>query len=324
MSEALAADDIFVVHRTVAALTSTRDIEVHALLTGRLAVTRRANASDSHFIAGPRPGCKQGADRTGDGVITPGSARSCGRGSGGCSGVDGRPGACYCPAMRFPGLMLIGTLALTATACGKATKPKLDESDLPRVAAEYVAVFNDMDAKQLAGLYGKKPDLVKQQARLTWLHEQLGACGEPVAMWQLELKRGRFIAECERGSFEFFMQLDGKGRLKSTIDWAVGIDTPDALAKAAATVVAAMPLAKADPGLKWHKGLKAGWVKKLGRCEVAGVRSVSRTSGRFDLQCEHGAALLKVSIGADGEVAGIKLWESNNDKTRAFKGEMLG
>jgi hypothetical protein len=40
LSEALAADDIFVAHRTVAALTSTRDIEVHALLTGRLAVAR--------------------------------------------------------------------------------------------------------------------------------------------------------------------------------------------------------------------------------------------------------------------------------------------
>jgi len=221
--------------------------------------------------------------------------------------------------------MLIGALALTATACGKATKPKLDESDLPRVAAEYVAVFNDLDAKQLAGLYGKKPDLVKQQARLAWLHEKLGACGEPVAMWQLELRRGRFTAECERGNFEFFMQLDGKGRLKSTIDWAVGIDTPEPLAKAAATVVAAMPWAKAEAGQKkWNKALKAGWVRELGRCEVAGVRSVSRSSGRFDLRCEHGAALMKVSIGADGEVAGVKLWESNNDKTRAFKGEMLG
>jgi len=220
--------------------------------------------------------------------------------------------------------MLIGALALTATACGKATKPKLDESDLPRVAAEYVAVFNDMDAGTLAKLYGKQPNLVKQQNKLAWLHEQLGTCGEPVAMWQLELKRGRFIAECERGNFEFFMQLDGKGRLKSTIDWAVGIDTPEPVAKAVATVVAAMPLTKVDAGQKWQKAFKAGWVKKLGRCEVVGVRSVSRSSGRFDLRCEHGAALMKLNLGADGQVAGVKLWESNNDKTRAFKGEMLG
>jgi len=39
LPEALAADDILVVHHIVTALASTRDDEVHALLSGRLVVS---------------------------------------------------------------------------------------------------------------------------------------------------------------------------------------------------------------------------------------------------------------------------------------------
>jgi hypothetical protein len=72
--------------------------------------------------------------------------------------------------------MLIGALALACDCVWQDHEAKARcESDLPRTAAEYVAVYNDWDANQLAALYGKKsPDIVKQQAKLTWLHDRLG------------------------------------------------------------------------------------------------------------------------------------------------------
>lgn len=226
--------------------------------------------------------------------------------------------------MRFSGLLLIGALALGA--CGKETKPKLDENDLPRIAAEYVAVYNDWDGERLKGLYGKKkPNLDKEQARLGWLRETLGACGEPQLMWKLDLTYGRFNTPCERGSFEFWMRLDGKGRLKGALNGAVGVATPAPLAAAVDEVLAAMPWAKAGAGEQpWGKALKAGWVRKLGRCELASVRSVNSFSGRFDLRCEHGTAFMKVTLGEDGKISRVQLWPSTHDRTRAFEGEMMG
>src|SRR4051812_29995257 len=101
--------------------------------------------------------------------------------------------------MRFPGVMLIGALALGA--CGDK-KPELDANDLPRTAAEFVAVYNDWDAERMAALYAKTPDLTDEQAELAWLHARLGDCGPPQLMWQYKLTRGRFAAACERGELQ--------------------------------------------------------------------------------------------------------------------------
>lgn len=219
--------------------------------------------------------------------------------------------------------MLIGALALGA--CGGKTKAELDAKDLPRTAAEFVAVYNDWDGDRLAALYNKSPDLVKEQAKLAWLHDRLGDCGAPELMWQLKLKRARFAAQCERGELEFFMRLDGKGRLVETLNGAVGVETPAPVAKALRDVVAVMPWTKAGAGqFEWSKTIKSKWARKLGRCEITNVRSVTDSTARVDLRCDNGAALLKVVLNEDGTINRVGLWRSDDDKTRAFKQEVMG
>jgi hypothetical protein len=224
--------------------------------------------------------------------------------------------------MRFSGLMLIGALGLGA--CGDS-KPTLDEQDLPRTVAEYVAVYNDFDADRLAALYAEVPDLSRVEARLAWLKERLGACGEPRLMWQYKLTRARFSADCERGELEISMRLAADGRLHGTLDAAAGVVTPEPVERAMHEVLAVMPWKKDVAGAKpWGKALAPKWARKLGRCELAGVRTVSDHSGRFDLTCEHGKALLKLELADDGSLARVWLWRSDDDRTRAYKQEIMG
>lgn len=219
---------------------------------------------------------------------------------------------------------LIGALALGA--CGDGDKkPELDANDLPRTAAEFVALYNDWDAERMAALYKKAPDLAKEQAKLGWLHDRLGDCGPPELMWQYKLTRGRFAAPCERGELQISMRLDRKGRLVGTLNGAVGVVTPEPVARAMHEVVTAMPWTRAGAGAQaWGKALAPRWARKLGACELAGVRSVTDTTGRFDLRCEHGAALLKVELGDDGSIARVWLWRSVDDRTRAYQEEIVG
>ena len=68
LSGALAADDILVVHHIVTALASTRDDEVHALLTRRLALTPAGEHERLAFYRRVAARMQAGADRTGDGA----------------------------------------------------------------------------------------------------------------------------------------------------------------------------------------------------------------------------------------------------------------
>lgn len=217
---------------------------------------------------------------------------------------------------------MIGALALGA--CGEK-KPELDADDLPRTAAEYVALYNDWDGEKMAALHAKTPDLAEIQAELAWLHERLGDCGAPELMWKYKQTRGRFAAACERGELQISMRLDRKGRLVGTLNGGVGIELPEQVGKAMHEVVSAMPWTREAAGKQpWGKALRKGWARQLGRCELAAVRSVTDTTGRFDLRCENGSALLKLELGEDGSIAQVWLWPSDDDKTRAYKREMLG
>lgn len=213
--------------------------------------------------------------------------------------------------------MLIGALAVGA--CGA----ELDADGVTQTAAKYVALYNDWDGAEMASLHAKRPDMPKLEASLGWLRGQLGRCDAPVLMWRQDLTRGRFRAPCERGELELFLQLDREGRVVRTIRWAVGVPTPEVVERAANTVVAAMPWQRDGAGKQpWGKPLRATWVRQLGRCEIAGVRSVSASAGRFDLRCEHGNALMKVWV--KGQSVGVALWPSNVDKTRAWERELMG
>jgi hypothetical protein len=237
--------------------------------------------------------------------------------------VDGVGGGWYGSAMRSLGKMWIGALALAA--CGARAKPVLDAEDLPRNAAEVVAVYNDWDAARLAALYKQAPALEQERAEFEWLRERLGACEAPTLMWRSERTRGRFSASCERGELQISMRLDKRGRVKGTILSAAGVEAPAQVTAAQREVVAAMPFTQEIAGAKpWGKALRPRWARALGRCEVAGVRSVGARTGRYDLRCEHGAALLKLELAGDGSIAQVWLWKSDDDRTRAFAREMLG
>jgi hypothetical protein len=97
------------------------------------------------------------------------------------------------------------------------------------------------------------------------------------------------------------------------------------VARALHDVLAVMPWTRAGAGAQpWGRPLSARWARKLGRCELAGVRSVTDTTGRFDLRCERGAALLKLELAADGSIAKVWVWRSVDDRTRAYAEEMVG
>lgn len=219
--------------------------------------------------------------------------------------------------------MLIGALALGA--CGTESKPKLDANDLPRNAAEFVATYNDWDGERMAALYGEKqPDMPREQAKLAWLHERLGDCTAPQLMWRTDTRTARYEAQCERGKLEIAMKLQGNGQLKRTREGAVGVAAPEPVYNAMRAAIAATPWTADGAGQQaWGKALKTKWFRDLGRCELAGVRSVTDNSGRFDLRCEHGAALMRVEVSPEGRVQ-ILLWKSNDDRTRAYQGEIVG
>lgn len=215
-------------------------------------------------------------------------------------------------------------VALTLGACGDK-KPELDADDLPRTAAAYVALYNDWDGEAMTALHRKTPDVAKIQGELAWLHDRLGDCAAPELMWKYKQTRGRFAARCERGELQISMRLDRQGRLVGTLNGAVGVETPEAVGRAMHEVVHAMPWTKDGAGKQaWGRAIGKKWARELGQCELANVRSVTATTGRFDLRCEHGAALLKIELGDNGAIEHVWLWPSNDDKTRAFKEEIIG
>lgn len=226
--------------------------------------------------------------------------------------------------MRFLGLMLLGALGLGG--CGK--KSVLDAEDLPRVAGEYVAVFNDLDRGNEAAftaLFAKPAKAASQRAQMAWLHEQVGDCGEMRPIWREGVKRGRFGFECERGGLEVSFRLDRKGKVAGVISGVSGVEPTPAVAAAAREVIAAMPWREAVAGKHaWGDALMPRWARKRGACEVERVRVVREHVGMFDLRCEHGAMILKVGVKKDGAIGEVKVWRPEQDEARAYNDKPTG
>lgn len=226
--------------------------------------------------------------------------------------------------MRFLGLMLLGTLGLG----GCAKSPVLDANDLPRVASEYVAVFNDLDSWEdgrLTALFARPSKAKRQRAHMQWMHAQVGDCGEMRPIWQSGAKRARYGFTCERGTLELSLRLDRRGRVAGIISAVAGVETPALVANAIQEVVAAMPWREAGAGkYAWGDGLMPRWARKRGRCEVERVRVVTEFTGMFDLRCEHGGMFIKVGVKKDGSVSATRVWRPEQDEARAFRSKPIG
>ena len=226
--------------------------------------------------------------------------------------------------MRFLGLMLLGALGLG----GCAKSPVLDANDLPRVASEYVAVFNDLDSwdeGRVAELFARPSKAKAHRDHLTWLHAQVGDCGEMQPVWQDGTRRARFAFACERGGLEVHLRLDRNARIVGVVSGVVGVEPTAPVASAFDTVLAAMPWREAGAGKHaWADRLAPLWVRKRGSCELERVRMVSEHMGMFDLRCEHGGMYMKVNVKKDGSLSAVKVWRPEQDEARAFRNKPMG
>ena len=226
--------------------------------------------------------------------------------------------------MRFLGLMLLGALSLG----GCAKSPVLDANDLPRVASEYVALFNDQssgDEARATTLFAKPSKAKSQRAHMKWMHAQVGDCGAMQPIWQAGLKRARFGFTCERGNLEVHLRLDSKGRIAGVISGVAGVEPTPQVASAFKEVLATMPWREAGAGkYGWGDGLMPRWARKRGQCELERVRVVSEYIGMFDLRCEHGNMFMKVAVKKDGAIGSVKVWRPEQDEAVAFRKKPTG
>lgn len=226
--------------------------------------------------------------------------------------------------MRFLGLMLLGALGLEG--CAKSP-PVLDANDLPQVASEYVAIFNDLDNwddDRLTALFGK-PHKLDQHEHMKWMHAQVGDCGDMRLMWSRGFKRGRFSFECERGGLEVSLRLDNDGKIYNVISGLVDVAPTPAVARALDEVLAAMPYQASVAGKQpWGRAIKSRWTRERGACEVERVRTVSETIGVFDLRCEHGGMYIWVDVDKAGKIGQVRVWRPEQDEARAYRRQPIG
>ncbi len=226
--------------------------------------------------------------------------------------------------MRFLGLMLLGTLGLG----GCAKSPVLDANDLPRVASEYVAIFNDLDSwdeARVTALFAKPSKAKAQREHMGWMHAQVGDCGEMQPIWQVGTSRARYGFHCERGDLEVHLRLDKQGNIAGVISGVAGVEPTAPVAEAFKTVLAAMPWREAVAGQHaWGDGIMPRWARKRGQCELDRVRVVSQYVGMFDLRCEHGNMYMKVAVKKNGAIGAVQVWRPEEDEAVAFRNKPTG
>lgn len=221
--------------------------------------------------------------------------------------------------MRFLGLMLLGALGLG----GCAKSPVLDANDLPQVASEFGAIFNDLDSwdeGRVTALFARPSRMKNQREHMKWMHAQVGDCGEMQPIWQKGLSRARFGFTCERGGLEVSLRLDRSGRIAGIISGVSGVEPTPAVASAFKEVLAAMPWKETGAGKHaWGDGIMSRWTRTRGSCELERVRVVSEYVGMFDLRCEKGGMYMRVSVKKDGAISDVHVWRPEQDEARAYR-----
>jgi hypothetical protein len=221
--------------------------------------------------------------------------------------------------MRFLGLMLLGALGLG----GCAKSPVLDDNDLPQAASEYVTLFNHLDSwdeSRAAALFASPTRALRQREHMNWMHARVGDCGAMQPVWQKGIKQARFSFTCERGGMEFSLRLDDTGKVAALLGGVTGVAPSPAVAAAFDEVIAAMPWQADGAGKQpWGDGIKRRWVRARGRCELERVRTVTERIGMFDLRCERGNMILRVSVKPDGSISLVTPWLPEQDEARAFR-----
>lgn len=193
-------------------------------------------------------------------------------------------------------------LLLAAFLAACTPEPAFDPGDLPRAATEIVAVYHHWDRARFTALFAAPPRTERDHEALEWMHTRLGECGTPAPMWSPSARNTRFSAPCEHGALEVDLVLDAAGRIDQLRFGAAGIAPEEALATAAARVVAALPNAPLlDPK-------ESSWAQTLGRCALDRPWVVSARGGLFHLRCDGGPAVLKLLIADDGAVRTLRLW----------------
>ncbi len=135
---------------------------------------------------------------------------------------------------------------------------------------------------------------------LAWLHEQLGACGEPQQMWVTDPRAVRWTHACERGALETWFRLDEHGQIAEYSVGASGVAAPSRLLAAAEVVASSLPWTSAAERPFTHN-LGRGDAIGLGTCTLVRPWAFGPRQGFFHLDCEHGdARVLLVDVDRDG------------------------
>ncbi len=195
---------------------------------------------------------------------------------------------------------IVLTACLVVAACGGA--PRSTPEVMPEVAAEFVAVYNDWDEPRFAALFATRR-AVKLQEHFTWLHTQLGACGEPRFMFSTSDRGARFTHACERGALETWFKLDAAGKIVEMSSGAADLPPPPEIQAAASAVIASLPWS-ALPVRPFQSNLAEDWPRRLGTCTLVRPWVFGEHNGLFHLRCEGGeAAVLGVRLHPDGTLA---------------------
>jgi len=183
--------------------------------------------------------------------------------------------------------ILIASFVLVACGGGPRSTPEV----MPKVAAEYVALYNEWDKARLLALFpADQPANAKRTRKhFAWLHEQLGACGEPQLMWSTDKRGARWTHACERGALETWFRLDEAGQIVDLSVGAAGVQPPPAVQAAAEAVLASLPWAW-DAERPFKHNLNLSDATRLGRCTLAQPWAFGPHQGLFHVRCEHGDA----------------------------------
>ena len=176
---------------------------------------------------------------------------------------------------------------LALAACTPA--PRSTVEVMPEVAAEYAALYNDWDEARYLALFpeGKAWSIRGAREHFAWLHDQLGACGEPTLMWTTDKRGARWTHACERGALETWFRLDETGHVVELSAGASAVPPPPALLAAAEVVLASLPWAW-DSERPFEHNLNKASTMSLGRCTLVRPWVFGAVQGLFHARCDQG------------------------------------
>lgn len=198
--------------------------------------------------------------------------------------------------MRRLGLLL----GLALTACQSPPSPA-------QLAEDFIADYHDGSWTRTAARHVDPSKTARADARIAWLRERVGTCSPPTPLWAHSPNNNRFRYTCERGGIEASFVQDDQGRITELRYGAIGIPVEEPLASAVQRAVTSLPWSDADVPPRVDQDATGTYARELGRCTLDRPWVISAHSGLFHVRCDHGDAILRISIDPDGTLRQLRV-----------------